>query len=235
MFHSSGLKKPAFEQAGRQIIYTEGRYLPEINDFIRRNYLELRRAFNEKSFDFCYIPLMQQELLTPAINYYAPYTGKSENDIKLGNDLILDFMVFPENKEKIPPSLLFYSKWTRVNYPEADDQYRGFILDVQDALSEKDDALRDGQLPDVFTDVLNAIIEHISSKTIHFMRRSYEVQETLSIADEDFDSCHACHRLSVVHNIQDGPPCLLLLLRALSTSLKGRKGTTMFKSVSTIQ
>lgn len=188
MFYVLGLKKLPFEQDNRQIIYTEGMYHPEINDFIRKYYLELRRAFNERSYDFCYIPFMQQRLLNPAIaDYYAPYTGKSENDIKLGNDFILDFMVSPENKKKIPPSLLFYSEWTRVNYPEADDQYRGFILNVQDAMSEKDDALRDGKLLDVFTESLAAIVERIESRTLRFMRHSYEVHDDLPIADEDFD------------------------------------------------
>lgn len=64
-----------------------------------------------------------------------------------------------------------------MSYPKTDDQYRSLKLEFQDALSERDDALRDGKLLDVFTDSLTAIIEHIAYRTIRFMRLSYDVHD----------------------------------------------------------
>lgn len=87
---------------------------------------------------FCYLPKLSDELLNPeVINYFAPYVHKEVESISFDNDLILDYMIHPENKDKINPMLLFHSKETEVKYPEATCQYRGYILDLPENLDGK--------------------------------------------------------------------------------------------------
>lgn len=47
MYFTLGLKELPFEQAKRQVIYTEGEYNVEVNRFIQKNYDAIRSCFSE--------------------------------------------------------------------------------------------------------------------------------------------------------------------------------------------
>ncbi|MDR0332405.1 MAG: hypothetical protein LBI15_02985 [Dysgonamonadaceae bacterium] len=67
-----------FRMLKRQIIYVEDSYHPEINQFIEKNYGKIAKLFDEKGYDFAYIPVIQKNILDEndaSIRYYYPDTS----------------------------------------------------------------------------------------------------------------------------------------------------------------
>ena len=133
MKYTLGLKKLPFEPDYNQIIYIEGQHDEAINNLIRRNFLLIRESFAARNYDFCYIPYLKHDLVTgERLHYNAPYAKSSrEADFMVNDNFILDYMIHPENREKIPPSLLYCHPncWNN-NYPEAENQFRGIKITV---------------------------------------------------------------------------------------------------------
>ena len=128
MKYTLGLKKLPFEPDLNQIIYIEGQHDKVINGLIRLNFRYIRETFAARNYDFCYIPYLKHDLVTgERLHYNAPYAKSSkEADFMVNDNFILDYMIHPENREKIPPSLLYCHPncWNK-NYPEAENQFRG--------------------------------------------------------------------------------------------------------------
>ncbi len=128
MKYTLGLKKLPFEPDWNQIIYIEGQHDEVVNDLIRSNFRYIRESFAARKYDFCYIPYLKHDLVTgERLHYNAPYAKSSkEADFMVNDNFILDYMIHPENREKIPPSLLYCHPncWNK-NYPEAENQFRG--------------------------------------------------------------------------------------------------------------
>ncbi|MCQ2239303.1 MAG: hypothetical protein MJZ73_08730 [Bacteroidaceae bacterium] len=101
-----------FEPEKNQVIYIEKVYNEEINHFIATNYSYLRTRFEQQGKDFIYIPFLTTDSqIIERIRYYAPYLndlGFSNNEV--GSSYILDFMARPENRWKIPCSLIEYNR-----------------------------------------------------------------------------------------------------------------------------
>ena len=128
MKYTLGLKELPFKPDFNQIIYIEGQHDTVINDLIRMNFRSIRESFAARNYDFCYIPFLKHDLVTgERLHYNAPYAKSSkEADFMVNDNFILDYMIHPENREKIPPSLLYCHPncWNK-NYPEAENQFRG--------------------------------------------------------------------------------------------------------------
>lgn len=126
-----GLKELPFEQNSRQIIYVESDYDVEVNNLIKLNYKEIRDTYRSAGYEFCYIPWLASEIETgESYNYFVPYCKSLKDKVVLKSDFILDFMVHPENRKKICPSLLFYHPdCISQNYPEAENQFIGITID----------------------------------------------------------------------------------------------------------
>lgn len=176
MFFTLGLKELPFEQDTRQIIYVEGAYDEEVNRLIQENYLDIREYFYSCGYEFCYIPLMKQDLCkNGSLQYAAPY-AKEGNLGALDDNFLLQYMVHPENREKIPPSLLYYdSNCRNEQYSEAICQYRGISISA----SSFDEDVR---LKGVLLDILNEIEKN--SHNIMFCERDDDTIR-FSIAKED--------------------------------------------------
>ena len=131
MIFTLGLKKLPFKPDFNQIIYIEGQHDEAVNDLIQRNFRAIRKCFAAKNYDFCYIPYLKHDLVTgERLHYNAPYAKSSrEADFMVNDNFILDFMIHPENREKIPPSLLYCHPncWNN-NYPDAENQFRGIEI-----------------------------------------------------------------------------------------------------------
>jgi hypothetical protein len=131
MIFTLGLKKLPFKPDFNQIIYVEGQHDEVINDLIRKNFRSIRNCFAARNYDFCYIPYLKHDLVTgERLHYNAPYAKSSkEADFMVNDNFILDYMVHPENRDKIPPSLLYCHPncWNK-NYPEAENQFRGIEI-----------------------------------------------------------------------------------------------------------
>lgn len=161
MYFHLGLKKLPFEQDSKQIIYAESEYDEEINSYIQKNHQKIRDYFREKGFDFIYLPKLSVELRSKEyVKYYAPYAKNRLLDIFLKSDFIYDFMLHPENKSKIPPSLLYYNyNCIDPDYKDAICQFRG--ITIPDSGYEKTDD---------FSVLFWAIMDDISRKdsTVRF-------------------------------------------------------------------
>lgn len=104
------LTKLPFKPDARQIIYTEGKHDEGVNNLIRTNYQRIRKEFAEWGYVFCYIPILKHDLVSEEhLHYNAPYAKSAmDADFAMDDNFILDYMLRPENREKIPPSLMFY-------------------------------------------------------------------------------------------------------------------------------
>lgn len=167
MIYTLGLKKLPFEPDCNQIIYIEGQHDEVVNDLIKRNFHAIRECFAARNYDFCYIPYLKHDLVTgERLHYNAPYAKSSrEADFMVNDNFILDYMIHPENREKIPTSLLYYHPncWNR-DYPEAENQFRGIKIT---ALS----FVGDEGLKKVLDDILHDIY-HQEESPIRFSKVS---------------------------------------------------------------
>lgn len=118
-----------FEPSLNQVIYIENGYDTETNDYIHKNYKALREAFASLGYEFCYLPLMAQQLASkPIADYYAPYNDGFV-EVTVGSDLLLDYMIRSENKDRIEPSLLYWDlDCIRANRENTFVQYRGYTF-----------------------------------------------------------------------------------------------------------
>lgn len=94
-------KNLPFVPESRQVIYVEPSYNNELNWFIRGHYEWLRDVFSRFGYEFCYLPLLSEEV----VRYNAPYLTEEEchsmiTDISSINNYVID-------GESIEPSLVF--------------------------------------------------------------------------------------------------------------------------------
>lgn len=128
MIYTLGLKNIPFQRDRHQIIYVEGKYDKRVNQYIQENYAAIKQHFSSRGFDFIYLPFLTEELKADgSLNYFAPYLTKGKLELK--SDLILQWMAHPENRDKIPPSLIYYDPNINFpDYPDANYLYREVSL-----------------------------------------------------------------------------------------------------------
>ena len=129
MFYTLGLKKLPFKQDTRQIIYVESQYDKEINTLIQIHFLDIFYHFDSRDYEFCYLPWQTRKIEEgDEGRYFVPYRNKNDNCV-IKSDFILDYMVHPENRENIQPSLLFYNPdCIKNDYDEAEYQFSGVTI-----------------------------------------------------------------------------------------------------------
>lgn len=195
MIYTLGLKKLPFEPDCNQIIYIEGQHDEEVNELIKRNFHRIRECFAKKHYDFCYIPFLKHDLTSgERLHYNAPYAKSSrEADFMVNDNFILDYMLHPENREKIPPSLLYFHPYCwDFRYPEAENQFRGIQIS---ASSFDEDKSLSHVLDDIFRDIdkhrdnLSQFDFHIVSEPSTENEEDVETEEEILYRceeDEDF-------------------------------------------------
>ena len=101
-----------FNPDAKQVIYVESNFDEKVNAFIKDNYDALVAEFNIHGLDFVYLPLyFNADDIETKVRYYAPYlVSQIKEQDKLRSSFLLDFMVRPENRASVPPSLLFAPK-----------------------------------------------------------------------------------------------------------------------------
>ena len=131
MIFTLGLHKLPFEPDCRQIIYIGGEKDKEVTELIERHFHRIRDHFQSRGYTFCYIPYVKHDLLSgDRLHYNAPFAKSSrEADYMVSDNFILDYMVHPENRDKVTPSLLYYTPEYSVDeYTDAEDQMQGITL-----------------------------------------------------------------------------------------------------------
>ncbi len=159
MKYTLALKKLPFEPDCNQIIYIEGRRNEEVNHLIRRHFWGIHECFKSQGFDFCYIPYLKRDLVSKErLHYNAPYAKCSkEADFMENDNFILDYMIHPENRENIPPLLLYFNPacWDSTLIG-AENQFCGMEISAESF--EGDEELRK-----VLDSILEDIRKHESS------------------------------------------------------------------------
>lgn len=148
MFFKIEFNQLPFQPAKQQVIYVENEYNEKINRFIQTNYEAIRKHYDFWGWEFCYMPYLAKDLDSSGVlDYYAPYiNGAAKYNIK--SDFLLQFMANPQNRTKVPPSLVYYSD---VFAEEDACIFRGISLD-DERYFESDD----------FSEVLISIRDDIS-------------------------------------------------------------------------
>ena len=102
------LKNLPFVPNRKQVIYVESEYDKTVNTFILNNYERIQKKCFFIGLEFCYLPNLAKEVRAKDVAFYnAPYASVKEGNEEINSAYLLQFMAHPENKELIPPSLLF--------------------------------------------------------------------------------------------------------------------------------
>ena len=191
-FYTIGLKKLPFVPDCNQIIFIEGQHDEEVNRLISKNFRAIRETFANKQFDFCYIPFLKYTLTHgERLHYYAPYAKSAkEADFMVNDNFILDYMVHPENREKLPPMLLFYNPmcWD-YSYEGAVEQFQGIQISTESF--DGDEGLNN---------VLDAILKYIDKRRENLNQIQFHIDFD-SNSENEYDNrdralyreCHDCH------------------------------------------
>lgn len=109
------LKGLPFKPSSSEVIYVENEFNERLNDMIRRNLNFIQKCFDKSEFfqsQFIYLPnlMAQISLEEQSIDYFAPYSKEINlPDNHILNDFnLLDYLLVPENRNKIPPCFARY-------------------------------------------------------------------------------------------------------------------------------
>ena len=177
-----GLHKLPFELDSSQIIYVGGEKDEKVTNLIVRHFRTIRDYFASQGYTFCYIPYVKVDLLSrERLHYNAPFAKSSrEADYMVSNDFILDYMIHPENRDKVSPSLLYYHpSCLDKAYSDAEDQMFG--VTISEASFVDDEALK-GALDEI----IENIEEHREGEIrFHISEKASEEQPDLYAHDEE--------------------------------------------------
>ena len=137
--YTIALKDLPFEPEKSQVIYVENHFDEKVNSFIKDNYDKLVEEFRKNNLEFVYLPMyFNASEQKEKMQYYAPYLTSQTSDHAL-NSYLLDFMLRPENRVTISPSLLFCPKQRRDEWV-----FRAFNIDdmVEDNTTISDIVLK---------------------------------------------------------------------------------------------
>ena len=185
MPYTLALNDLPFEPDKNQIIYIDGSQKDEIANLIQYNYFSIRRCFEARGYDFCYIPYLKQELDNyEKIHYNAPYAKSGHAKFITDDNFILNFMLEPKKKGEIPPSLLYYiPDFEDESYPEAQYLFRAMPITEQ---SFKDDPVLRNAIIDILKDIdenANSLLYRSEDVWMPYIPMAGEPVE----ADDEFD------------------------------------------------
>ena len=188
-----------FNPVRGQVIYVDSDNNKRINSFIVSNYDWLRSMFRENGLEFCYLPLLGEEL----ISYHAPYLSDKQRQ-----DLLQSIPSIASLIETQSPSLLYALD------DEGDGELR--LLPINARWYNK--------LDKVFTALADSIRKDLAS---HYPTRRHEdvvseptIRYSLSEDGPDFKKTHSSDiRFSLS---EDGPD----IEHDIRFSLSGRKHDT---------
>ena len=150
MKYTIALKNLPFEPSEKQIIFVENGYDEVVNKFIADNYKHICMFCEQYGYQFCYMPKLAEEVVSEEVLLYnAPYANIGEEVQALGSDFLLQFMLHPENKSLIPPSLLYFKADPRYISADGTITFLGMSITDQEVYP---------QISDIFFQRLRDII-----------------------------------------------------------------------------
>ena len=111
------LKSLPFSFSPDEIIFVENGYDERLNQMIKRNLDFIQACLNKNKYAhlrFVYLPNLIKDILQDeeAIGYIAPSGTKVplSSEIELKSNILLDYMVEPGNRDKIPPCFIRFRR-----------------------------------------------------------------------------------------------------------------------------
>ena len=133
MKYTLALKKLPFEPDCNQIIYIESSYDEAVNRYILDNLEHLCAYCLVRGYEFCYFPKMFEKGIDEAVLFYnAPYANPDVQPKPIGSDFLLRYMSHPENKELIPPSLIYLSNNMKEKPEKGETLFKAVSVTDQD-------------------------------------------------------------------------------------------------------
>lgn len=174
-----------FEPDKNQIIYIDGTNNTSIDSLIKYNYFGIRRCFEARGYDFCYIPYLKKELIDyEKIHYNAPYAKSGHAKYITDDNFILKYMVEPNKRAEVPPSLLYYiPDFEDKKIPGAQYLFRG--IPITELSFDIDPVLR-GVLKDILIDI-DENEDHLLYRMEDEEMPLMVDESRLTIADDEFD------------------------------------------------
>ena len=181
MFFTADMKNLPFKPDTRQIIYVENQFDEAINTLIQIHFLDIYYKFDARGYEFCYLPWQTRQIEEGEEGrYFTPYRDKSDQ-LVIKSNFLLDYMVHPENRKDITPSLLYYDP--ACNNDQGDEtvcRFSGITL-------SKDSFEWASDLSTVLEEIVNDIDSHREG--------GIRFQKTPSIESEDDDEDEILYRL----------------------------------------
>lgn len=182
MKYTIEFKNLPFKAIEKQVIFVENGYDEKINLFIMKYHDIICQFFQNRGYEFCYLPKLTERLTRDeeSMRYYAPYKkGGAYGGIDIDSSFMLNYMVRPENRCKIKPSLVFYK--------EDDGLFHGITLE--------ESHLRHINLTDAYDEIYNEY--KIKSKKV------YSVDDSIRFSVEEPEEEIRFRTVSVPEDVLD--------------------------------
>lgn len=186
MKYTLALKNLPFEPLKKQIIYIESSYDEAVNKYIQDNLEHFCVYCHLRGYEFCYFPKMFERAIDEDVLFYnVPYANPSETSPEpIGSDFLLRYMSHPENKELIPPSLIYLSDSINEKPEKGETLFKAVSVTDQDEYPT---------IADIFDlrlkEIIKELFEGIEHSEIKFSLAPKEEKKEKSPIKRIWESC----------------------------------------------
>lgn len=141
-----------------EVVYLENEYDADANRFVKENINLIRERLATRGLTFVYLPELKvgREMIKSMIEYHTPQSMPDaemtvEDTETMPSNFLLDYMVHPENRERITPSFAWYGHKHLLYRCRKTWYYYDFItFDAKEALADPLGIIND-MLPELGT------------------------------------------------------------------------------------
>ena len=175
-------KELPFRPDHDQVFYIENGYDTDANDFIRRNYFDLKSMFAHIGMDFYYLPyLLREHDIEAKVRYYAPYLSPKLLVKEVQSNAFVPYISDTDTKLNLKPSFIF--EGTQEGYC---GDTRFLQVELSDIDFTKPDAL-DGLMRQIMQSREAYYLEMMRNEARHY--ESAVCYDMRQMDESDSDSC----------------------------------------------
>ena len=176
-------KELPFRPDHNQVFYIENGYDVDANDFIRRNYFDLKSMFAHIGMDFYYLPYLHREHdIEAKVRYYAPYLSPKLLVTEVRSNAFVPYISDDDIRKNLKPSFVFEGM---------QDGYGGETKFLQVLLSDID--LTKSESIEGLIRLVAESREAYYYELLRSQAQTYKMQSSSPCLDIDEDS-NACRR-----------------------------------------
>ena len=173
-------KELPFRPDHNQVFYIENGSDTDANDFIRRNYFDLKSMFAHIGMDFYYLPyLLREHDIEAKVRYYAPYLSPKLLVTKVQSNAFVQYISDIDTKNNLKPSFIFEG---------SQEGYSGDTRFLQIELSDYDFTK-----PDALEGLIRSIAERREAYYLEMKREEvYYSRSTISYEHRQLEETDSC-------------------------------------------